>query len=317
MGRVVVTGGAGFLGSHVCDALVERGDSVVCIDNLVTGREENITHLRDHPRFRFVAQDVVAGLPVEGDVDAVLHLASPASPPAYLALPLETMLVGSIGTKHVLDLARRAGARVLLASTSEIYGEPLEHPQTESYRGNVSTTGPRAVYDEAKRFAEALTAAYHRTYGVDTAIVRIFNTYGERMRGDDGRVVTNFVTQALRGAPLTVYGDGRQTRSFCYVDDQVRGLLALLDSGVHDPVNIGNPTEISMLGLAELVVEIVGGDARLVHDPRPVDDPTQRCPDITRARSLLGWEPEVDLRTGLARVVQWFRTQNGSRSRNG
>jgi nucleoside-diphosphate-sugar epimerase len=309
MARVVVTGGAGFLGSHLCEQLLARGDEVVCVDNLVTGREINLTSFRDHRAFTFVRQDVSAGLPVDGHVDAVLHFASPASPPAYLALPIETLLVGSEGTRHALELAQRNDARVLIASTSEIYGDPLEHPQTESYWGNVNSIGPRSVYDEAKRYAEAITMAYHRAHDVDTAIVRIFNTYGERMRPDDGRVVSNFIVQALSGKPLTVYGDGMQTRSFCHVSDEVRGILALLDSGEHDPVNIGNPNEFTMLELAQVVLEVVGGSSELVHEPLPQDDPTQRRPDITRARELLGWEPIVQLGDGVTRTVAWFRAE--------
>jgi dTDP-glucose 4,6-dehydratase len=308
MARVVVTGGAGFLGSHLCDALLARGDEVVCVDNLVTGRRSNISHLDGRAGFSFVRHDVSDSLPIDGAVDAVLHFASPASPPAYLALPVETLMVGSMGTKHALELAQRTGARVLVASTSEIYGDPLEHPQRESYWGNVNSIGPRSVYDEAKRFAEAITMAYHRTFEVDTAIIRIFNTYGERMRADDGRVVSNFIVQALAGKPLTVYGDGKQTRSFCYVADEVRGILALLDSGEHEPVNIGNPGEFTMLELADVVLEVVGGTSEIVHEPLPQDDPTQRKPDITKARELLGWEPTVDLRAGVARTAEWFRS---------
>jgi dTDP-glucose 4,6-dehydratase len=309
MGRVVVTGGAGFLGSHLCEHLLARGDSVVCVDNLVTGREVNLSTFRDDPRFTFVAHDVSTSLPIDGQVDAVLHFASPASPPAYLALPIETLLVGSEGTRHALELARRNGARMLVASTSEIYGDPLEHPQPESYWGNVNSVGPRSVYDEAKRYAEAITMAYHRAHDVDTAIVRIFNTYGERMRPDDGRVVSNFIVQALNGKPLTVYGDGSQTRSFCHVSDEVRGILALLDSGEHDPVNIGNPNEFTMLELAQVVLDVVGGSSELVHEPLPQDDPTQRRPDITRAREILGWEPTVQLREGVALTAAWFRRE--------
>jgi dTDP-glucose 4,6-dehydratase len=307
MARVVVTGGAGFLGSHLCDALLARCDEVVCVDNLVTGRESNIAHLDGRSDFTFIRHDVSESLPIDGPVDAVLHFASPASPPAYLALPIETLMVGSLGTKNALDLAQRTGSRVLVASTSEIYGDPLEHPQSESYWGNVNSIGPRSVYDEAKRFTEAITMAYHRTFDVDTAIIRIFNTYGERMRADDGRVVSNFIVQALAGRPLTVYGDGKQTRSFCYVADEVRGILALLDSDVHEPVNIGNPGEFTMLELADVVLEVVGGTSEIVYEPLPQDDPTQRKPDITRARELLGWQPTVDLRAGIARTAEWFR----------
>jgi nucleoside-diphosphate-sugar epimerase len=309
MARVVVTGGAGFVGSHLCEQLLARGDEVVCVDNLVTGRAENLATFRHRPGFTFIQHDVIDGLPVRGHVDAILHFASPAAPPAYLALPIATLRVASDGTRHVLELGHRDRARVLLASTSEIYGDPLEHPQRESYWGNVNSIGPRSVYDEGKRFAEALTMAYRRAHGVDTGIVRIFNTYGERMRPDDGRVVSNFIVQAIQGKPLTVYGDGTQTRSFCHVSDEVRGILTLLDSGEHDPVNIGNPDEFTMLELAEVVLEVVGGPSELVFEPLPVDDPTQRCPDITRARELLGWEPRVRLREGVERTAAWFRRE--------
>jgi len=295
------------LGSHLCDALIERGDEVVCVDNLATGRRSNFAHLLDEPGFRYLEHDVSESLPIDGDVDSILHFASPASPPAYLAMPVETLMAGSAGTKNALDLAMRIGARMLLASTSEVYGDPLEHPQRESYWGHVNPIGPRSVYDEAKRFAEALTMAYHRTYDVDTAIVRIFNTYGERMRGDDGRVVSSFIIQALAGEPLTVFGDGRQSRSFCYVADEIRGILALLDSGAHEPINIGNPNELTMLELAQVVLDVVGGPSDLVFRPLPQDDPRQRCPDITRARELLGWEPEADLCKGVERTVAWLR----------
>jgi nucleoside-diphosphate-sugar epimerase len=311
MARVVVTGGAGFLGSHLCDALLARGDEVVCVDNLSTGRAANVAHLTELPAFRYLRHDVAESLPVDGHVDAILHFASPASPPAYLSLPIETLMVGSAGTKHALDLARRTGARVLVASTSEVYGDPLEHPLTVAYWGHVNPVGPRSVYDEAKRFAEALTMAYHRSYDVDTAIVRIFNTYGERMQPNDGRVVSNFIVQALEGRPLTVYGDGKQTRSFCYVSDEVRGILALLDSAEHEPVNIGNPNEFTMLDLAAVVLEAVGGTSELVYEPLPTDDPAVRCPDITRAREVLGWEPTVQLHEGVRRTADWFRTQLG------
>jgi nucleoside-diphosphate-sugar epimerase len=304
--RIVVTGGAGFIGSHLCDALIERGDEVVAVDNLCTGRLENLEHLRDNDAFSFVRADVAHGLPVEGRVDGVLHFASPASPPEYLAIPLETLDVGSLGTRRALDLARAHEARFLLASTSEIYGDPTVHPQPETYHGNVDPTGPRAVYDEAKRFAETLTMTYHRLYGLPTAIVRIFNTYGPRLRPADGRVVSNFVVQALDGKPLTVYGEGTQTRSFCYVDDEVRGILALFDSHEVEPVNIGNPDEFTMLEVADLVRDVTGSTSDIVFEPLPVGDPTRRRPDITRARSLLGWEPRIALRDGLARLRDWY-----------
>lgn len=307
MSTVVVTGGAGFIGSHLCEHLLARGDRVICVDNVVTGREMNVAHLVDNPKFSFLRHDIREPLPIDTPVDAVLHFASAASPPDYLARPIETLITGSAGTHNVLELAKRNGARFLLASTSEIYGDPLEHPQREDYWGNVNPIGPRSVYDEAKRFAESLTMAYHRKHGVDTGIVRIFNTYGERMRPDDGRVMTNFIVQAMEGRPLTVYGDGSQTRSFCYIDDEVRGILALLDSDVHVPVNIGNPNEVTILELTEVVMDVVGVRPGVVFDPLPVDDPTQRRPDISRARELLGWEPTVSLHDGIARMLAWIR----------
>ena len=307
MRRVVVTGGAGFVGSHLCESLLARGDEVVCVDNLSTGHRQNIEPMADHPGFEFIEQDICDPITVDGDVDAVLNFASPASPRDYHELPIETLLVGSQGTRQALELARTHGARFLTASTSEVYGDPHVHPQREDYWGNVNPMGPRSVYDEAKRFGEALTMAYHRTYGVDTRMVRIFNTYGPRMRPRDGRVVSNFIVQALRGEPLTIYGDGRQTRSFCYVEDEVRGILALLDSEeFHDPVNIGNPNEFTILELAEIVLDVVDTSSELVFEPLPQDDPTQRCPDITRARTLLGWEPAVQLREGVKRTVEHF-----------
>ncbi|HXQ43942.1 MAG TPA: UDP-glucuronic acid decarboxylase family protein [Acidimicrobiales bacterium] len=304
--RVVVTGGAGFLGSHLCDALVARGDRVVCVDDLSTGRAENVSGLEGRPGFELVLADVSVSFDVDGPVDAVLHLASPASPPDYLARPLETLAVGSEGTRHCLGLAKNHGARFLLASTSEVYGDPEVHPQTEDYWGHVNPVGPRSVYDEAKRFAEALTMAWHRTHGTDVAIVRIFNTYGPRLRPGDGRVVSNFLTQALEGRPLTVYGDGSQSRSLCFVSDEVAGILALLDSAITGPVNIGNPDEHTMLDLARIVLEVTGSSSEIVHAPLPVDDPTRRRPDISLARQVLGWEPVVDLRDGLRRTAAFF-----------
>jgi len=308
MARVVITGGAGFLGSHLADALLGRGDHVVAIDNLVTGVRANIEHLFGTPGFTFVEQDVSNFVSVPGDVDAVLHFASPASPIDYLEMPIQTLKVGSLGTHNTLGLAKAKGATYLLASTSEVYGDPLVHPQPEEYWGNVNPVGPRGVYDEAKRFSEAMTMAYRRAHGVDTRIVRIFNTYGPRMRPDDGRVISNFVVQALRGEPLTVYGDGSQTRSFCFVDDEIRGLVALLDSGAHDPVNLGNPNEFTILELAEIVLDVTGSSSTIEHHPLPTDDPAQRKPDITRARQILGWEPHVDLRTGIEKTVEYFRS---------
>jgi dTDP-glucose 4,6-dehydratase len=298
MGTCLVTGGAGFLGSHLCDELLARGNSVICVDNLETGSLENITHIRD-PQFRALNVDITNDYYVDEPIDFVYHLASPASPIDYLRLPLHTLKVGSYGTHHTLGLAKTHRARFLLASTSEVYGDPHEHPQRESYWGHVNPIGPRGVYDEAKRYAEALTMAYHRQQGVDTAIVRIFNTYGPRMRPFDGRAIPTFMRQALAGLPLTIFGDGSQTRSFCYVSDLIRGLIALAESGYHDPVNIGNPDEFTLLALAEAVLELTGSDSPIVYAELPVDDPKQRQPDITRARDLLSWSPEVSLRDGL------------------
>jgi dTDP-glucose 4,6-dehydratase len=304
--RVVVTGGAGFLGSHVCESLLDRGDEVVCIDNLVTGHQDNIAHLFGRP-FLFVEADVSNYLWVPGPVDAVLHFASPASPIDYLEMPIQTLKVGSLGTHNTLGLAKAKGASYMLASTSEVYGDPQVHPQTEDYWGHVNPVGPRGVYDEAKRFAEAMTMAYHRFHGLDTRIVRFFNTYGPRMRPGDGRVVSNFIVQALSGTPITIYGDGSQTRSFGYVDDTVSGVLGLLDSDVHDPVNIGNPGEFTIRELADVVIEMTGSSSAIVAAPLPEDDPAQRRPDITRARELLGWEPKVPLREGLVPTIAFFR----------
>jgi dTDP-glucose 4,6-dehydratase len=306
MSRIVVTGGGGFVGSHVCEALLARGEQVVAVDNFSTSRKDNVEHLLDASGFELVIADVVEELPVTGPVNGVLHLACPASPPEYLRMPLETLDVCSIGTRRALDLARANDARFLIASTSEVYGDPLVHPQVESYLGNVDPVGPRAVYDEAKRFAETLTMTYHRLYDLPTRIVRIFNTYGPRLRPADGRVVSNFLAQAIDGKPLTVYGTGRQTRSFCYVDDEVRGILALFDSDVIEPVNIGNPVEFTMLELAALVKEVTGSAAEMVFEPLPVGDPALRRPDITRARELLGWEPTINLREGLERMHAWY-----------
>jgi dTDP-glucose 4,6-dehydratase len=307
MDRVLITGGAGFLGSHLCERLLERGAAVVCLDNFLTGSPANVEHLVDDPAFTLVNHDVTKPYFPEATPTHVMHFASPASPPAYLANPIHTLKVGGLGTLHSLGIAKDAGAAFILASTSEIYGDPEVRPQPESYRGNVSTTGPRGVYDEGKRYAEALTMAYHRGHGVDTRIVRIFNTYGPRLAPGDGRAVPNFISQALAGEPLTVYGDGSQTRSFCYVDDLVDGILALLASSEHDPVNLGNPDERSILELAQLVIEATGASSEIVFEDLPEDDPRVRCPDITRAQAILGWEPKVPLSEGLERTVEWFR----------
>jgi dTDP-glucose 4,6-dehydratase len=308
--RVLVTGGAGFLGSHLCRTLLSRGDEVVAVDDCSTGRRANLADLDGRPGFTFVAADVTRPLDVDGHLDAVCHLASPASPPDYLTRPLETLLVGSEGTRHTLELARAHDARYLLTSTSEVYGDPLVHPQAETYWGNVNPVGPRSVYDEAKRFAEALATASRRVHGQDVKISRTFNSYGPYLRRGDGRVVSNFIVQALAGKPLTVYGDGTQSRSFCYVDDQIAGLCALLDSDWDGgPVNIGNPDECTILELAEMVIGMTGSDSEITFEPLPQDDPVRRRPDITLAGQVLGWRPVVSLADGLARTVEWFRSQ--------
>jgi dTDP-glucose 4,6-dehydratase len=303
MPTCLVTGGAGFLGSHLCDALLAGGNRVICVDNFETGTLQNIEHIRDPERFLHVGVDIIEPYFIEEPVDYVYHLASPASPIDYLRLPLHTLKVGSYGTHHTLGLAKAKRARFLLASTSEVYGDPREHPQPESYWGHVNPIGPRGVYDEAKRYAEALTMAYHRQQGVDTAIVRIFNTYGSRMRPHDGRAIPTFLRQALANRPLTVFGDGSQTRSFCYVGDLLRGIIALAECDWHDPVNIGNPDEYSLLELAEIVREVTGSSSEVVFEALPVDDPRQRRPDIALARELLGWSPEVGLREGLEQTI--------------
>ncbi len=305
--RVLVTGGAGFVGSHLCDALLARGDSVVCADNLLTGRMENIAHHDREPQFEFCRQDVTETFDL-GKVDYIFHLASPASPVDYLEHAIETLQVGSLGTMNCLELAKKYGAKFLLASTSECYGDPLEHPQRETYWGHVNPIGPRSVYDESKRFGEAATMAYHRYHNVDTHIVRIFNTYGPRLQINDGRVISNFLKQALRGEELTVYGDGSQTRSFCYVSDEVAGILALAASDEHDPTNIGNPGEFTILECAQVVLEVTGLQNKIRFEALPQDDPKQRCPDITKAKRLLGWEPRIDLRTGLKMSLDYFRS---------
>ena len=305
--RILVTGAAGFLGSHLCDRLLADGHRVIGMDNYITGTPANLAHLQHHPAFQFVRNDVTTFIEVEGPLDAVLHFASPASPVDYLELPIQTLKVGSLGTHKALGLARAKGARFLLASTSEVYGDPLVHPQPETYWGNVNPVGPRGVYDEAKRFAEALTMAYHRFHGLDTRIVRIFNTFGPRMRPHDGRVVSNFIMQALKGEPLTVYGDGCQTRSFCYVDDLVEGIVRLFERGTPDPTNIGNPGEFTVRQLADRVLALTGSRSEVVNRPLPEDDPRVRQPDITRARQLFGWEPRVPLDDGLTRTIAYFR----------
>lgn len=309
MKRVLITGGAGFLGSHLCERFLAEGYAVICMDNLVTGSLENIEHLFGRDEFLFMHQDVTEFIHVPGRLDAVLHFASPASPIDYLELPIQTLKVGSLGTHKALGLAREKGARFLLASTSECYGDPEEHPQKESYWGNVNPVGPRGVYDEAKRFAEAMTMAYHRYHGVETRIIRIFNTYGPRMRLNDGRALPAFMSQALEGRPITVFGDGSQTRSFCYVDDLVEGIWRLLNSDEPEPTNIGNPAEMTILEFARKVVELTGSASEISFRDLPEDDPKVRQPDITKARTILGWEPTVDLDTGLRRTLEYFRTK--------
>ncbi len=330
--RILITGGAGFLGSHLSDLLIGKGHEVIAMDNLITGRVENVAHLMGNPKFSFVKYNVCDYLHIDGPLDGILHFASPASPQDYLEMPIATLKVGALGTHKALGLAKAKRARLLLASTSEVYGDPLVNPQPESYWGNVNPISPRGVYDEAKRFAEAMTMAYHRYHGVDTRIVRIFNTYGPRMRPNDGRVVSNFVVQALQGKPLTVFGEGNQTRSFCYVDDLVRGITALLlvDSDktveqrtdrstfltkssqplpetIHDPVNIGNPRELTVKDIAELVLRLTGSASKIEHRPLPADDPKVRRPDIRRAKTLLGWEPQVELEDGLRKTIEYFK----------
>jgi len=308
MARIVVTGGAGFIGSHLCERLLGEGHEVTCVDNLLTGDRDNVAHLFENPSFTFLEQDITNYIYVKGPLDAVLHFASPASPVDYLELPIQTLKVGSLGTHKALGLAKEKGARILVASTSEVYGDPLIHPQEESYWGNVNPVGPRGVYDEAKRFMEAMTMAYMRTHGVQTRIARIFNTYGPRMRMRDGRVVPNFICQALRGEPLTVYGDGSQTRSFCFVDDLVEGLLRLLWSEEKEPTNLGNPREMTILEFAEKIIELSGSSSKIDYRDLPVDDPKVRQPDIGKAQRVLdGWEPRVSLEDGLSAAIEYFR----------
>ncbi len=307
--RILVTGGAGFIGSHLCDRLLADGHEVVAMDNLITGTVDNIAHLAGNRRFKFIFHDVTEYIYVPGPLDVVMHLASPASPVDFARIPIQILKVGSLGTHNTLGLALAKGARYLLASTSEVYGDPLVHPQPESYWGNVNPIGTRGVYDEAKRFAEAITMAYHRVHGVDTRIIRIFNTFGPRMRLNDGRVVPNFIGQALRGEPLTVYGDGSQTRSFCFVSDLIEGMIRLLMSNETQPVNIGNPTEVTILAFAEMINALTGNRAGIVFKPLPEDDPRVRRPDITRARTILGWEPQVPVEVGLERTIAYFRAK--------
>jgi dTDP-glucose 4,6-dehydratase len=309
--RILVTGGAGFLGSHLCDRLLAEGCDVIAMDNLITGATDNIAHLAGHPRFLFIKHDVTHYIYIKGPLDAILHFASPASPVDYLELPIQTLKVGSLGTHNALGLALEKSARLLLASTSEVYGDPAVHPQPESYWGHVNPIGPRGVYDEAKRFAEAMTMAYQRSHGMETRIVRIFNTYGPRMRLNDGRVVPNFVGQALAGAALTVYGDGSQTRSFCYVSDLIEGIYRLLLSDEREPVNIGNPAETSILDFAQTINRLTNNPAGIRFEPLPQDDPKQRQPDISKARRVLGWSPQVSLETGLRETIAWFSQRVG------
>jgi dTDP-glucose 4,6-dehydratase len=306
--RALVTGGAGFVGSHLCERLLSEGYAVVCMDDLSTGSRGNIAHLRDKPGFEYVEQDVTEQVKVSGDLDEVYHFASPASPADFERIPIPILKVGSMGTHNCLELARAKGARFIVASTSEVYGDPRVHPQQEDYRGNVNPIGIRGVYDEAKRYAEAATMAYRRHYGVQTRIVRIFNTYGPRMRPGDGRMIPNFITQALAGEPLTVYGDGSQTRSVQYVDDLIEGVIRLMRGEEWRPVNIGNPVEYTVLEVAELILELTGSESTIVSKPLPQDDPKQRCPDISRARESLGWEPRVPAREGLEKTIEWFET---------
>lgn len=306
--RIVITGGAGFLGSHLCDRCLAEGHEVVAVDNLITGNADNIAHI-NNPRFSYRKQNISEGIFIDGAVDFILHFASPASPVDYLELPIQTLKVGAMGTHNALGLARAKGAGLLLASTSEVYGDPLVHPQREDYWGNVNPIGPRGCYDEAKRFAEAITMAYHRMHGIDTKIVRIFNTYGPRMRLKDGRIVPNFVRQALTGEPMTVYGDGSQTRSFCFATDLVDGIYRLMLSNENLPTNIGNPLEFTVLDFAHLVKKLANSDSEIVFEPLPQDDPKQRRPDISKAREVLGWEPKIGLEEGLAKTLEYFQTR--------
>ena len=312
MARVVITGGAGFIGSHLCDRFIAEGDEVICLDNLITGNLDNIAHLFGHPKFKFIKYDVTEFLYVPGEVDFILHFASPASPMDYVKYPIQTLKVGALGTHKALGLAKAKGARFLLASTSEVYGDPLVHPQSDDYWVNVNPIGIRGVYDEAKRFAEAMTMAYHRYHGLDTRIARIFNTYGPRMRIDDGRVIPTFMTQALKGEDITVFGDGTQTRSICYIDDLVDGIFKLLMSDYVYPINLGNPDEVTILQLAQEIKELTGSKSKIVFKPLPPDDPKVRRPDITKAREILGWEPKVPRSEGLKRTLEYFKQKLGT-----
>lgn len=305
---VLITGGAGFIGSHLCELFLAKGHRVICLDNLITGKLSNISHLLKNKDFQFIKHNISERINIKGSIDCILHLASPASPIDYLKFPIQTLKVGSLGTHNALGLSKAKRAKFLLASTSEVYGDPLINPQSESYWGNVNPIGPRGVYDESKRFAEAITMAYHRVHKVDTKIVRIFNTYGERMREEDGRAIPNFISQALSDKPITVYGNGSQTRSFCYVSDLIDGIYRLLMSGEHNPVNIGNPNEMTLLELARIVVKLTGSDSRIVFRPLPTDDPKVRRPDISKAKKLLKWHPKIDLETGLVRTISYFQT---------
>lgn len=305
--RILLTGGAGFLGSNLCDLLIREGHAVVCMDNLITGKKDNIEHLLDNDNFEFIEHDVTEFIDVKGEIDYVLHFASPASPVDYLKYPIKTLKVGSLGTHNTLGVAKKHKAKFLIASTSEVYGDPLVNPQPETYWGNVNPIGPRGVYDEAKRFAEAITLAYHRSHGIDTKIVRIFNTYGPRMRDHDGRAIPNFIDQAIKGEPVTVYGDGLQTRSFCYVSDLIAGIYKLMQSDLNEPVNIGNPNEMTLLDLAKKIIQLTGSDSDIEYKPLPVNDPKVRRPDIAKAQRELAWKPKIELREGLTSTIGWFK----------
>lgn len=308
MPRSLITGGAGFIGSHMCDRLIAEGHQVICVDNLLTGRKENIEHLLENENFTFIEHDITEPLEIEGDLNYILHFASPASPKDYMRYPIETMKVGAFGTYNMLELARKKKAVFLLASTSEVYGDPEVNPQPENYWGHVNPVGPRSVYDEAKRYAEALTMAYHRFYEVEIRIARIFNVYGPRMRKDDGRVIPTFIAQALAGKPLTVFGDGSQTRSFCYISDMIEGIYRLMLSNVKEPINLGNPKEKTILELAKIILRLTGSKSEIIFKPLPLDDPKFRRPDISKAKRLLGWEPKADLEETLLRTINWFRS---------